>query len=49
MAIVRTTKKKLPAFNVTTRSQKQQIKGVKTKDGNIEYVVHGSQHIHITW
>lgn len=49
MAIVPNGKKKLPNFTVTTKGQKQELKGLKTKDGNIEYAIQGGQKVHIVW
>jgi hypothetical protein len=48
LAIVPTNKKKLPNFKVTITGKKE-LKGIKTKDGNLEYIVNGGQKININW
>ncbi|GAB2984761.1 hypothetical protein GCM10027049_23560 [Mucilaginibacter puniceus] len=49
MVIMNRDKKNLPRFIVTAIDQKYEIKGVKTKDGSIEYPITGAQNIHIVW
>ncbi len=49
MMIVSNGKNKLPNFTVTAKGQKQEIKVIKTKAGNLEYIVNGGQKIHIKW
>jgi hypothetical protein len=49
MMIISNGKNKLPNFTVAAKGQKQEIKGTKTKDGNLEYIVNGGQKIHIKW
>jgi hypothetical protein len=49
LAIVAVGKTRLPDFKVTAKGQKQEIKGVKTKDDNIEYIIQGGQQIKIDW
>jgi hypothetical protein len=48
LSIVSNNNKKLPDFKVTGMVQKE-LKGVKTKDGNLEYIINGDQKIHINW
>lgn len=49
MMIVSNGKTKLPNFTVTAKEKKQEIKGIKTKGGNLEYIVNGDQKININW
>jgi hypothetical protein len=49
MAIVPNDKKKLPDFTITAKGQKQELKGTKKENGNLEYCVQGDQKINITW
>ncbi|RZA03602.1 MAG: hypothetical protein EOP47_02070 [Sphingobacteriaceae bacterium] len=49
MMIVSNEKNKLPNFTVTAKGQKQELKGTKTKDGHLEYLVNGDQKINISW
>jgi hypothetical protein len=49
MAIVSNGKKKLPDFKINAHGQKEIIKGIKRKDGNIEYTIQGNQKISISW
>ncbi len=49
MVIVSNGKKKLPDFKINAHGQKQIIKGIKRKDGNVEYTIQGNQKISVSW
>ncbi|MBD1367106.1 hypothetical protein IDJ77_25065 [Mucilaginibacter sp. ZT4R22] len=47
MLIIKTGKKKLPAF--TVKVGKDELKGKALKDGNVEYTVNGHQELKVIW
>jgi hypothetical protein len=47
--LVKTDKDKMPVFSVTLKGTKEAIKGKKTKDGHLEFIVAGDSEIHINW
>lgn len=47
LLIVKKDKGKMPEFQV--KAGKKLIKGTKTKDGHLEFIVPGDSHIHIDW
>lgn len=49
MMIVKTEKAKLPEFEVLVSRQQEPIKGIVTRDGDIEYTISGNQQITIRW
>jgi hypothetical protein len=49
MMIIKTARAALPVFSVTTGSGTREITGNGTPEGNMEYIVHGDQQIHISW
>ncbi|MDB5006729.1 MAG: hypothetical protein JWP45_1122 [Mucilaginibacter sp.] len=49
MMIVKNGKGKLPAFTVTIKGQKDELKGKQTKDGYMEYCLQGNQTVKIDW
>ncbi len=49
MMIVRTGKAALPGFSVTAGGGAGQIKGNRTEEGNMEYIIYGDQQIDISW
>lgn len=49
LAIVSMDDKKLPAFTVTLKNTKEELKGKPTKKGNIEYELNGAQSVKISW
>ncbi|KAA2238411.1 hypothetical protein F0L74_19460 [Chitinophaga agrisoli] len=49
MMIVRAAEAKLPKLTVTLGGSSREIKGNSTEDGNMEYIIHGDQQVHISW
>jgi hypothetical protein len=47
LMIVKTAKGKMPGFEV--KAGKELLKGKKTKDGHLEFIVPGDSHVHIDW
>lgn len=49
LMVVKNGKEKMPAFTMTFKDSRKEIKGKKTKDGHLEFIVPGDSKIHIDW
>ncbi|MDO3628604.1 hypothetical protein [Mucilaginibacter sp. BT774] len=49
LMLVRTGKGELPDFTVTINSNKEGLKGRKTREGHLEFMPAGDSEVHISW
>jgi len=47
--LVKTDKRKMPEFKLTINGTKELLKGKKTKEGHLEFILPGDSEIHINW
>jgi hypothetical protein len=49
LMLVKVGKGKMPAFTVNFKGSRELLKGKKTKEGHLEFIIPGDSEIHINW
>jgi hypothetical protein len=49
LMLVKTGEGKMPEFRVNLQGSKEKLKGKKTKEGHLEFILAGDSDIHINW
>ena len=47
--LVKTENSKMPEFSVNFKGSREKLKGKKTKEGHLEFILPGDSEIHINW